>query len=108
VGAWEADFPDAEGILGPLAALIESLAPDAEREAEIRNGLATAVATHDRDERLRLFREVDRILVRDVVTIVPLGYPASRVAVRPWIEGITWSSGGWWNLDRAVVRRPAS
>jgi oligopeptide transport system substrate-binding protein len=81
---WTADYPDPEGSLTVLDA-----SPAIKRDGPLDELLARARSSRDRDERWRLYREADRRLVQELVSIVPLWHPSEyRMAARPWIEGV--------------------
>jgi oligopeptide transport system substrate-binding protein len=81
---WGADYPDPEGFLTILDAF-----PAIHRDEQLDELLARARSSRDRDERWRLYREADRRLVQELVSVVPLSHPSEiRMAARPWVEGI--------------------
>ncbi len=42
----------------------------------------------DQDERIRLFREVDRLLVAERCALLPMRYEATMLLHRPWVHGL--------------------
>jgi ABC-type transport system substrate-binding protein len=99
---WVADFPDPAGFLPPLFVSYPVF-----RDEEITALLGQARARSDRDERIRLFREVDRLLVAERCALLPTSYPASVLLRRPWVHGLRSSPllGPMTPLDQVVVQR---
>ncbi|MEK6275755.1 MAG: ABC transporter substrate-binding protein [Actinomycetota bacterium] len=99
---WVADFPDPEGVFPPLLAVFPFL-----RDEEITALLDQARALRDQDERMRLFREVDRLLVAERCALLPTTYRAVVLLRRPWVHGLrsTPVLGPSTPLDQVVVRR---
>jgi ABC-type transport system substrate-binding protein/class 3 adenylate cyclase len=82
-GGWEADFPDPEGMLGRLLDSTRRVY----RDDEITDLLERGASSRDQDERLRLYREVDRLLVAERTALAPLTYGRAAILRRPWVEG---------------------
>jgi ABC-type transport system substrate-binding protein len=99
VWAWVADYPDPAGMM-TLFELLGSLP----RDDEIGRLLHDARSIRDRDERLRLYREADRLLVAERVVIVPLAYGRSSTHVRLWIDGFWINAVAFASLADLVVR----
>jgi ABC-type transport system substrate-binding protein/class 3 adenylate cyclase len=99
---FSADFPDPEGFLPPLLAVYPVF-----RDEEITALLGQARARTDQDERMRLFREVDRLLVAERCAVLPTKYSAVVLLRRPWVHGLrsTPLLGPSTPLDQVVVRR---
>ncbi len=82
IANWLADYPDPDNFLrvadrgGPGSGWRE---PTYERLVE------HARRRMDHAERMRLYRQADRILVEEAA-IVPLAYHVSRVLVKPWVR----------------------
>jgi len=98
---WGADFPDPEGFFPPLLAIFP-----ASRNEEITALLDRARVLRDQDERMRLFREVDRLLVAERCAMLPMTYGAVVVLRRPWVHGLrsTPLNAPSTPLDQVVVR----
>ena len=98
---YTADFPDPEGLLPPLLHLAPPL-----RDEEITALLAQARARCDREERIQLFREIDRLLVAERGVVLPTTYGANVVLRRPWVHGLRALplNGPSTPLDQVVVR----
>jgi ABC-type transport system substrate-binding protein len=99
---WNADYPDPDGMLGTF---LEKMGPTAGHpEMDL---VARARASRSRDERLRLYREIDRALVAERVEVVPVDYDAWFLVHRPWIEGLWATPTQLGSLEEVVVRRPS-
>jgi oligopeptide transport system substrate-binding protein len=99
---WVSDYPDPDGMLGTFLAS-QSITPD----DELSRLLEQARSLRARDERLELYREVDRRLVAETVRVVPTMYDSWFVIHRPHVEGIWTHAMGIGPLDEVIVRRPA-
>ena len=104
VCTWLADFPDPEGF---FRGLIGDPADPIVNDAEAFALLDEARASRDRDERLRLYSEVDRRLVADQVLLLPISYSRATVLRRPWVQGVWANALTPLRLDQAVVERAA-
>ena len=100
---WNADYLDPHSILSGLLDATPALAHD-ERVTSL---LEQANSVTDPDERWRLYREADRLLVDETVAAVPLVYMSNRIIHRRWVEGIDISLLGVTPCDRVVVRDEA-
>src|SRR5207245_79763 len=104
VWAWRADHVDSGG--GFLESILR-VAPWLYRDGELEAMLARAASLRDQDERLRTYREFERIWIGEQAAVVPLAYEDQVLWRRPWVTGI-WSNGiGMSTFAEAVVRRPA-
>lgn len=83
VWGWTADYPDPAGMMNGILEIL----PLAEEFDVIRRLLEQAGSLRNRDERLRLYREADRLLVADRAALIPLAYGRDANYVRPWIQG---------------------
>jgi ABC-type transport system substrate-binding protein/class 3 adenylate cyclase len=101
VWGWTADFPDPDGMLGPVIHAIPSLYTD----AGIDSALARARSAQGRDERLRLYQETERLWLTEAASIVPLWYWVMTLVRRPWIDGLWASAMEVSTLDEVTVRR---
>ncbi len=99
---WTADYPDPDGFFrGLLRAGREVLYSD----EEIDELLDSARSCHDRDDRFRLYGEIDRLWVAEHAAIVPVWYGRKLLARRPWIDGVWLNPLGRIHLDDVVVER---
>ena len=98
---WAADFPDPEGFFPPLLATYPVF-----RDAEITSLLDQARTRGDQEERIQLFREVDRLLVADRCALLPTAYGARVLLRRPWVHDLHATSlfGPSTPLDQVIVR----
>jgi len=99
---WSAESPDPEAFFQPMLAELPIY-----RDEEIIALLGRARALRDQDERMRLFREADRLLVAEQCALLPMRYEATMLLRRPWVHGLrpTPLLGPSTPLDQAVVRR---
>ncbi|HET9324637.1 MAG TPA: ABC transporter substrate-binding protein [Gaiellaceae bacterium] len=96
---WNADFPDPHGILDGFARM------PVYRDDEILELIERARSLRDQAERMRLFREVERLWIGERAAIVPIGYIREAVVRRPWVEGLWATALSKGSLDEVVVRR---
>src|SRR5262249_9314898 len=79
---WMADFPDPDAFLRTFLA-----------ETPVYHGpevdalLDRVVNIYAQEERLRIYREVDRLLVAEHVSLMPTHYDLTLLVSRPWIRG---------------------
>ncbi len=99
---WFADFPDPEGV---FRGLIGDPKDPWLNDPEVQALLERARASRDRDERLRLYAELDRRLVADEATMVPVAYSRAAILRRPWVHGVWANALTPLHLDGAVVER---
>jgi ABC-type transport system substrate-binding protein/class 3 adenylate cyclase len=99
---WVADFPDPAGFLSSLFAVMPVF-----RDEEITALLGEARARRDQDERIGIFREVDRLMVAERCAVLPTTYSASVLLRRPWVHGLRSNPllGPMNPVDQVVVRR---
>ncbi len=95
--AWQADYPDPDGILRTLNDV-------AFRDPEASAMLADAAAATDRDERLRRYQAIDTYLVGARAYAVPTYYGRIVSLRRPWISGYWRSPLAPAPFDDLVVR----
>ena len=99
---WFADFPDPEGVFRGLIG-----DPDDPwlKDPQAMALLERARASRDRDERLRLYAQLDRRLVADEATMVPIAYSRATILRRPWVHDVWANALTPLRLDQAVVQR---
>ena len=97
-----ADYPDPDGF---LRSFVETPIYPVYQDEMLRGLLARARSLQDQDERLRLYREVERIWIGEKAAILPLKYQRSAFLRRPWIEGFWLSPVGSSTFDQVTVRR---
>ncbi|MDQ3889059.1 MAG: ABC transporter substrate-binding protein [Actinomycetota bacterium] len=98
---WTADYPDPDGF---FRGFFEIEWPFY-RDGELRELLQRARFLTDRDERMRLYHEVDRVWVAEHAAILPVAYPRMMLLRRPWIEGLWANPLSRPQLDQVEVRR---
>ena len=70
---------------------------------EITRVFEQARSLTQHDERLKLYQQVDRMLVNELAVLVPLAYPRSTYLVRPWVHGIEITPITLGQFDRVVI-----
>jgi ABC-type transport system substrate-binding protein len=96
-----ADYPDPDGMLTRLLHVYPSLY----RDAEIEESLRRARSMHDRDARMQLYRDLERVWIAERSAVLPVTYVRNRMLRRPWIEGFWTSPILPATLDHVVIRR---
>jgi ABC-type transport system substrate-binding protein len=100
--AWAADFPDpGGGILNPML----RTNPSVYRNEELEELLARGASLRDQDERLRAYRDFERIWIGEQAAVVPLAYGDRLLWRRPWITGLWLNAIADSTFADAVVRR---
>jgi ABC-type transport system substrate-binding protein len=99
---WHADYPDPDGFyLGFL-----ELDLPLYRDDETNSILARARASRDRDERLRLYREFERIWIGERAALVPLSYARQLTLRRPHVQDLRLNPMRVFHLEQVVVTPP--
>ncbi len=104
---WACDysFPDpGGGFLEPLL----RVNPWLYRDEELEKLLARAASLRDQDERLRTYREFERIWIGEQAAVVPIAYTDRVLWRRPWVTGMWVNAIAKSTFADAVVRRPPS
>jgi ABC-type transport system substrate-binding protein len=103
IWAWTADYPDpGGGFLDPFL----RVSPGLYRDEELEQLLARAASLRDQDERLRTYREFERIWIGEQAAVVPIAYMDRLLWLRPWVTGMWANAIARSTLAEAVVRRP--
>lgn len=97
--AWGADYPAPGGVLDTLLAGQQALY----RDKQLEQLLARAAAMRDNDERLRTYREFERIWIGEQAAVVPIAYGDSMLCRRPWVTGMWVNSTEVSTFAHAVV-----
>jgi ABC-type transport system substrate-binding protein len=103
--SWVADFPDPGGVVDPF---LEQYQWRIYRDARIEALLKQARSLVDRDERLKIYREVERLWIGEQAALVPLQYDRRTSRIRPWIHGFWQNALVTSTFAEVVVRRPDS
>jgi ABC-type transport system substrate-binding protein/class 3 adenylate cyclase len=99
---WIADYPDPGG--GVLDGIL-SFTPWLYRDEQLEALLDRAASLRDQEERLRLYREFERLWIGEHAAILPLAYTEQLLLRRPWVTGM-WANGlAMSTFAQAVVRR---
>jgi ABC-type transport system substrate-binding protein/class 3 adenylate cyclase len=96
---WHADYPDPDGFYLGLLELGLPLYRDEETDAV----LARARVSRDRDERLRLYREFERVWIGQRAALVPISYSRQLVLRRPNVQGLRLNPMGAFHLEQVVI-----
>jgi ABC-type transport system substrate-binding protein len=98
---WLPDYPDPDGMIGPFIASIRGLHHD----RGVDQLLERARSVPHRDERLELYREVERTWLGEQVALVPVTYGRQLTVRRRGIDGLWANPFTVATLDEAVVHR---
>jgi ABC-type transport system substrate-binding protein len=105
VWAWGGEYPDTgRGFLD----LIFGEYPSLYRDEELEGLLARDASLRDQDERLRTYRDFERIWIGEQAAVVPIAYGDLLLWRRPWISGMWVNATEIATFAQAVVRRPHS
>jgi ABC-type transport system substrate-binding protein len=99
---WHSDYPDPDGFYLGFLGLGLPLYCDDETDAL----LLRARASRDRDERLRLYREFERIWLGQRAALVPLSYTRQLLLRRPHVQGLRLNPMRVFHLEQVVVTPP--
>ena len=102
LGSWQADYPDPDGLFLGLLHWDMPMLRDEESMAVAEH----ARASRNRDERLRLYREFERLWIGQKASLVPLAYERQTILRRPHVQCPPMGAVGTFHLDRAVVDVP--
>jgi oligopeptide transport system substrate-binding protein len=78
---WAADYPDPDSF---LRVCVQSTQPGW-RNATYEQGVAEARRATDQEQRMRLYRQADQILVEEAA-LMPLTYSRVHLLVKPWVR----------------------
>ena len=101
IWVWGGDYPAPGGVLDTLLAD----QPVLYRDQQVEQLLARAAAMRDNDERLRTYREFERIWIGEQAAAVPIAYGDSIMCRRPWVTGMWVNSTQISTFAQAVVTR---
>ncbi len=101
LSTWLADYPDPDGF---FRGLMTDRQDGLLENANLTDLLAEARASRDRDERLRLYSEVDHRLVEQSL-LVPVAYSRAVLLTRPWVHGLWANALTPIRFDRATIER---
>jgi ABC-type transport system substrate-binding protein len=76
------------------------------RLGHVREHLARAASLRDQGERLRTYREFERIWIGEHAAVLPLAYGDVMLWLRPWITGMWVNATEISMFAHAVVTRP--
>jgi ABC-type transport system substrate-binding protein/class 3 adenylate cyclase len=102
IWGWIADYPDPGGFLDPFF----FSRPWLYRDEELEELLARAALLRDQDERLRIYREFERIWIGEQAALVPIAYGDNLLWRRPWVTGMWVNPVARSTFADAVVTRP--
>jgi ABC-type transport system substrate-binding protein len=73
------------------------------RDERLERMLVRAASLRDQDERLRVYREFERIWIGEFAALVPLAYDDRLLYRRPWVTGMWANATGMSTFAEAVV-----
>ncbi len=88
LSTWLADYPDPDGFFRGLLTDPSDPIAGADETRRLVELLNRARASRDQGERLRIYGEVDRLLVSEWVTVIPVAYARTALLHRPWVHGL--------------------
>jgi ABC-type oligopeptide transport system substrate-binding subunit len=97
---WHADYPDPDTFLRVAVSNVGHYT-DWRNEAYDRL-VEEARRVMDQRERMKLYRQADRILVEDAA-ILPLTYERCHILVKPWVRRYLTSTMTWWFLKDVII-----
>jgi oligopeptide transport system substrate-binding protein len=97
---WVSDYPEPEGMLQTFLDTQPVL-----RDDVLLSLCDQARTPRSRDARLELYRAADKLLVAELVSLVPLSYSIWHILHRPHVHGMWAHPMGTGTLDDVVVRR---
>jgi len=101
IWGWIADYPDPGG--GVLEPLLRGR-PGLYRDEQLEQLLARAASLRDPHDRLRAYREFERIWIGEQAAVVPLAYADRRLWRRPWVTGMWANAIAMSTFAEAAVR----
>jgi ABC-type oligopeptide transport system substrate-binding subunit len=105
ISGWTADYPDPDGLFRGLLTEDWPFACD----DELLRVVEQARAVNDQGERMRLYHDLDRLFVGELVAMVPLVYMRHLLVRRPWVERLWENPLSRAAYDTAIVTpRPGS
>jgi ABC-type transport system substrate-binding protein/class 3 adenylate cyclase len=105
LSTWLADYPDPEGFFRGLLTDPSDPVTGPDETRRLVELLDHARASRDQDERLRVYAEVDRLLVAELVTVIPFAYSRTALLHRPWVHGLWANALTSFRLDGVTVDR---
>jgi ABC-type oligopeptide transport system substrate-binding subunit/class 3 adenylate cyclase/ABC-type transporter Mla MlaB component len=87
---WQADYPDPDNFMRTSIIHLET----SFRNDVYNKLIETARYTPDQGERMRLYRQADKMLMEEAI-IVPLSYIPNHILVKPWVKKFPISSFRW-------------
>jgi ABC-type oligopeptide transport system substrate-binding subunit/class 3 adenylate cyclase/tetratricopeptide (TPR) repeat protein len=103
---WSADYPDPDNFLRQSSFYLNPWGRGW-RHPYLEQLLGEAARTTDRARRLAMYREVDRILVKEEAVAVPITYDAGRGyygdLLKPWVKDLKHNALGSFSLKAIVI-----
>jgi ABC-type oligopeptide transport system substrate-binding subunit len=82
---WSADYPDPDAFLRVLFHSTEGTNNPRWHSSCFDSLVEEAARATDQARRMELYREADRVLVAEEAVVMPLGYRAAHILVKPWV-----------------------
>ena len=94
---WHADYPDPDGFYLGCSSSASFFRDEA------TDGPRARACLRDRDERLRLYREFERVWIGERAAIVPISYSRQLIVRRPNVHGLRLNPMGAFHLEQVVI-----
>jgi ABC-type transport system substrate-binding protein len=98
LAAWYADYPDPDDILRVNWWVIMG----GWQNGVFNRLIEEARRVMDQEERIRLYKQADKILV-DEVPMLPLCYGRFHMLVKPWVRNLFTSPLKWWSWKDIII-----
>lgn len=99
---WVMDYPDPENFLDILFYSGAELNHSRYSNPEVDKLLAAARTEQDRDRRMQMYQQAEETIVNEAAW-VPLYHNIDYLVVKPYVEGLTLSPQGEYNLTKARI-----
>jgi oligopeptide transport system substrate-binding protein len=96
--AWYADYPDPDSFLRASNVRLYTRWRNETYERLVEE----ARRVMGQGERMRLYRQADRILVEEAA-IIPLTYSREHILVKPWVRNLPISALGGWFWNEVII-----
>jgi ABC-type oligopeptide transport system substrate-binding subunit/class 3 adenylate cyclase len=104
VTGWWADYPDPDGFFRGLLRYEASLRDD----EEVCELAREARSLRDPRARMRLYNELDRLIVSERALLLPIAYGRTMLVRRPWVENVWANSMSGAHFDEVTIARHAT
>jgi ABC-type oligopeptide transport system substrate-binding subunit/class 3 adenylate cyclase len=94
---WGADYPDPDNFL-QKSTFVSALTRNGWQDPQYDALIEEAAVVQDRNKRLKMYRQADKLLVNDQVLVYPIGYGGEGAfadLVKPWVKNFKRDSLGY-------------